>query len=328
MKEITSPEADYEEKESENSLRPRDFSEFMGQERVVENLKIFIKAAKKRNEPLDHILFSGPPGLGKTTLAGIINREMKSDILSTSGPILDRPGDLAAILTNLKEFDCLFIDEIHRINRAVEELLYSAMEDFKIDILLGKGPSARSIKLSLPKFTLIGATTRQGMLTSPLRNRFGITHNVEFYLDGELFSIITRSAKILNTEINEDAGFEIAKRSRGTPRIANRLLKRIRDYAQVKGEGKITKEITEDGLRRLNIDKFGFDSMDRRILDCLVNKFQGRAIGIKTLSISLSEDEKTISEVYEPYLLKIGFIERTSKGRKATKSAINYLKNL
>jgi len=326
MGEITSPEASLEEKEVENPLRPRDFSEFIGQKGVVENLKIFISAAVKRNEPLDHILFSGPPGLGKTTLAGIINREMKSNIFSTSGPILERPGDLASILTNLKEFDCLFIDEIHRINKAVEELLYSAMEDFTIDILIGKGPSARTLKLSLPRFTLIGATTRQGMLTSPLRNRFGIIHNVSFYEDKELFLIVLRSSRILNIEIEEDAAFEIAKRSRGTPRIANRLLRRIRDYAQVVGEGRITKEIAEKGLKMLEVDRFGLDSMDRRILDILVNKFQNRAVGIKTLAVSLDEDERTIGEVYEPYLLKIGFIERTPKGRKATQSAIDYLK--
>ncbi|MEW6103568.1 MAG: Holliday junction branch migration DNA helicase RuvB [bacterium] len=325
MKEITSPEADFEEKESENSLRPRDFSEFIGQNRLVENLKIFIEAAKKRNEPLDHTLFSGPPGLGKTTLAGIIGKEMKSNILSTSGPILERPGDLASILTNLKEFDCLFIDEIHRINKAVSELLYSAMEDFNIDILLGKGASARSIKLSLPKFTLIGATTRQGMLTSPLRNRFGISEVVSFYSIDDLFSIILRSSRILNIETEKDATHLIAKRGRGTPRIANRLLRRIRDYAQVKGTGRITRQIAEETLERLEVDRFGLDSMDRRILDILINKFQGRAIGIKTLSASLEEDERTISEVYEPYLLKIGFIERTPKGRKPTESAIAYL---
>ncbi|MEW6679955.1 MAG: Holliday junction branch migration DNA helicase RuvB [bacterium] len=325
MKEITSPEAFIEEKESENSLRPKDFSEFIGQNKLVENLKIFIEAAKKRNEQLDHILFSGPPGLGKTTLAGIIKREMGSNLLSTSGPILERPGDLASILTALKEFDCLFIDEIHRINKAVSELLYSAMEDFRIDILLGKGASARSIKLPLPRFTLIGATTRQGLLASPLRNRFGISQVVSFYSEDELFSIILRSSKILNIETEEDAACIIAKRSRGTPRIANRLLRRIRDYAQVKGKGKITEDIASEGLMRLEVDRFGLDSMDRRILDILINKFQGRAIGIKTLSASLEEDERTISEVYEPYLLKIGFIERTPKGRKATESAINYL---
>lgn len=324
MKEITSPEALIEEKETENSLRPKDFSEFVGQQTLVENLKIFISAACKRGEPLDHVLFSGPPGLGKTTLAGIINKEMKSNILSTSGPILERPGDLASILTNLKEFDCLFIDEMHRINKAVSELLYSAMEDFSIDILLGKGVSCKSIKLSLPRFTLIGATTRQGMLTSPLRNRFGIAYNVSFYSEDEIFSIILRSSKILNIEIENRAGYEIAKRSRGTPRIANRLLKRIRDYAEVKGEGKITEAIAEEGLKRLEVDRFGLDSMDRRILDILVNKFQQRPIGIKTLAVSLEEDERTIEEVYEPYLLKIGFIERTPKGRKPTESAIEY----
>lgn len=321
---ITSPEALIEEKETENSLRPRDFSEFVGQQTLVENLKIFISAACKRGEPLDHVLFSGPSGLGKTTLAGIINKEMKSNMLSTSGPILERPGDLASILTNLKEFDCLFIDEMHRINKAVSELLYSAMEDFSIDILLGKGASCKSIKLSLPRFTLIGATTRQGMLTSPLRNRFGIAYNVSFYSEDEIFSIILRSSKILNIEIENRAAYEIAKRSRGTPRIANRLLKRIRDYAEIKGEGKITEAIAEEGLKRLEVDRFGLDSMDRRILDILVNKFQQRAIGIKTLAVSLEEDERTIEEVYEPYLLKIGFIERTPKGRKPTESAINY----
>lgn len=327
MKGITSPEALLDEKEAENSLRPRDFSEFVGQRSLVENLKIFISAAKKRGEPLDHILFSGPPGLGKTTLAGIINKEMESDLISTSGPLLERPSDLASILTNLKEFDCLFIDEIHRINKAVCELLYSAMEDFSIDILLGKGASCKTIKLSLPKFTLIGATTRQGMLPSPLRNRFGIIHNVSFYSEDELSSIILRSSKILNIEIEGQASYEIAKRSRGTPRIANRLLKRIRDYAQVQGDGKITEEVAKDGLRRLEVDRFGLDAIDRRILDILVNKFQQRHVGIKTLAISLEEDERTIEEVYEPYLLKIGFLERTPKGRRATEAAVNYWKN-
>lgn len=327
MKKITSPEASLEEKEAENSLRPKDFSEFVGQAALVENLKIFISAARKRGEPLDHVLFSGPPGLGKTTLAGIINKELKSDLLSTSGPLLERPSDLASLLTNLKEFDCLFIDEIHRINKAVCELLYSAMEDFTIDILLGKGASCKSIKLSLPRFTLIGATTRQGMLPSPLRNRFGIIHNLSFYSEDELFLIIRRSSKILNIEIEDSASYEIAKRSRGTPRIANRLLKRIRDYAQVNGEGKITKAIAEDGLKRLEVDSIGLDAMDRRILDILVNKFQQRHIGIKTLAVSLEEDERTIEEVYEPYLLKIGFLERTPKGRRATEAAVNYWLN-
>lgn len=328
MKEITSPEALLDEKEAENSLRPRDFSEFIGQESLVENLKIFISAARRRGEPLDHTLFSGPPGLGKTTLAGIINKEMESNIISTSGPLLERPADLASILTNLKEFDCLFIDEIHRMNKAVCELLYSAMEDFSIDILLGKGASCKTIKLSLPKFTLIGATTRQGMLASPLRNRFGIIHNLSFYSEDELFSIIMRSSKILNIEIEEEACYEIVKRSRGTPRIANRLLKRLRDYAQVQGGGKITQEIAEDGLKRLEVDRFGLDAMDRRILDILVNKFQQRYVGIKALAVSLEEDERTIEEVYEPYLLKIGFLERTPKGRRATESAVDYCLNL
>jgi Holliday junction DNA helicase RuvB len=322
---ITTPILNQEEREEEAGLRPKRFSEFVGQTRLVENLKIFIQAAKKRGEPLDHTLLSGPPGLGKTTLAGIIANEMERGFVATSGPILERAGDIAAILTNLKPFDILFIDEIHRLPRTVEELLYSAMEDFKLDILLGKGPSAKTLQIELPKFTLVGATTKTGLLTSPLRNRFGIASVVNFYTERELSSIILRSANILGVELEEGVHTLIAKRSRGTPRIANRLLRRIRDYAQVEADGRIDEQIVEDAFVRLEIDEFGLDSMDRKILQILIEKFSGRPVGIKTLSIVLQEESRTIEEVYEPYLLSIGFIERTPQGRRATERAICHL---
>ncbi|MEK9149224.1 MAG: Holliday junction branch migration DNA helicase RuvB, partial [Candidatus Desantisbacteria bacterium] len=315
---ITSPVQIEEEKEAEISLRPREFSEFIGQERLVENLKVFICAAKQRQEPLDHILLSGPPGLGKTTLSGIVAQEMGTAITVTSGPILERPGDIAAILTNLKPFSVLFVDEIHRLNRTVEELLYTAMEDFRLDILLGKGASARTLQIELPKFTLIGATTRPGLLTSPLRNRFGIASVVRFYKEEEIGLIIARSARILGVMMEEEILKLIAKRSRGTPRVANRLLRRIRDFAQVEGSDKVTRQIAEDAFLRLEVDEYGLDPTDRRILEILVSRFEGRPVGIKTLSVSLHEEDRTIEEVYEPYLLEIGFIERTPQGRKAT----------
>jgi Holliday junction DNA helicase RuvB len=307
------------------SLRPKSLDEFVGQEKLKENLKIFIQAAMQRKEPLDHVLFYGPPGLGKTTLAHIIASELNVNIKSTSGPVLERPGDLAAILTNLSDHDILFIDEIHRLSRVVEEVLYPAMEDFQLDIIIGQGPNARTLKLNLPKFTLIGATTRTGLLTSPLRERFGVINRLEFYSPEELKKIVIRSAFILGTKIEEDAAFEIASRSRGTPRIANRLLRRIRDFAEVKGDGKIDLKIAKDALFSLEVDEKGLDEMDRRLLSTLIKKFSGGPVGVETLSASLREDRETIEDVYEPYLLQIGMLERTQRGRLATKIAYEHL---
>jgi len=309
----------------EVTLRPRTLSEFIGQEKIKENLSVFIKAASQRQEPLDHILFSGPPGLGKTTLANIIANELGVNIKTTSGPVLERPGDLAAILTNLSDRDVLFIDEIHRLPRIVEEVLYPAMEDFQLDIIIGQGPSARTLKLNLPRFTLIGATTRTGLLTSPLRDRFGILMRLEFYKPEELTTIILRSAKILEISITEEAAVEIARRSRGTPRIANRLLRRIRDFAEVKGNGVIDIEIARFGLNALDVDERGLDEMDRRLLRTIIEKFGGGPVGIESLSASLREEKDTIEDVYEPYLMQEGLIERTPRGRLATRQAYEHL---
>ncbi|CDZ75046.1 Holliday junction ATP-dependent DNA helicase RuvB [Peptoniphilus sp. ING2-D1G] len=308
----------------ENNLRPRWLNEYIGQHKVVEKLKIFIEAAKKRNEPLDHVLLSGPPGLGKTTLSYIIANEMGVNIKVTSGPAIERAGDLASILSNLNENDVLFIDEIHRIHKSVEEILYPAMEDYSLDIIIGKGPSARSIRLDLEKFTLIGATTRTGQLTSPLRDRFGVLLNLELYDEGSLEEIIKRSSHILGIKIEEEGAKEIAKRSRGTPRIANRILKRVRDFAEVKEEGIITGEVATRGLNLLGIDEYGLDSLDRRILLTMIKNFSGRPVGVDAIAASVGEEKITIEDVYEPYLMQIGFINRTPRGRVASKAAYDH----
>ncbi len=313
-----------EEPDLDINLRPRLFAEFIGQENIRKNFKIYISAARKRKEPIDHILLYGPPGLGKTTLAYIISNEMGVNIKMTSGPVIERAGDLAAIITNLQENDVLFIDEIHRLNRAVEEILYPAMEDFELDILIGKGPSARSIRISLPKFTLIGATTRTGLITSPLRSRFGVITRVGYYEEKELEQIVMRSAQILKVEVAQVAAKKIAERSRGTPRIANRLLRRLRDYAQIKGEGVITEEIADFGLAMMEIDNFGLCDIDKKLLLTIIEKFSGGPVGLQTLAASISEDADTISDVYEPYLLQKGFLQRTPKGRVATDLAYKY----
>lgn len=311
--------------EIENTLRPRTLNDYVGQDKVKENLKIFIEAAKKRDEPLDHTLLYGPPGLGKTTLSNIIANEMNSNIRITSGPAIEKPGDLAALLTNLSQGDVLFIDEIHRLNRSVEEILYPAMEDFSLDIIIGKGPSARSIRLDLPKFTLVGATTKAGNISSPLRDRFGIINRLELYSVPDLKYIVKRSAGILNIEITDKGAEEIAKRSRGTPRIANRLLKRVRDFAQVEADGKVTDEIADKALNSLDIDKLGLDNIDRLMLDTIIKKFAGGPVGLETLAASIGEDVNTIEDVYEPYLMQIGFINRTPRGRTATREAFKHM---
>ena len=313
------------EERAEVSLRPKTLDEYIGQTKVKENMKIYIEAAKKRNEPLDHILLYGPPGLGKTTLASIISNEMNTNIRITSGPVIEKPGDLAALLTNLSPNDVLFIDEIHRLNRSVEEILYPALEDYNLDIIIGKGPSARSIRLDLPKFTLIGATTRAGSLTTPLRDRFGIVHRLELYDVKDLDEIVRRSAKILEVNIDKEGSLEIAKRSRGTPRIANRLLKRVRDYAAVLGDGNITKEIAKIALEKLEIDDLGLDNIDRKILKTIILNYTGGPVGIETLSSTIGEEVETIEDVYEPYLMQMGFIARTPRGRVATPSAYKHL---
>ncbi|MCK5504402.1 MAG: Holliday junction branch migration DNA helicase RuvB [Thermodesulfovibrionia bacterium] len=318
------PEADPEDLNFELSVRPRSFEEFVGQDKIKGNLRIFIQATKQRGESLDHVLFCGPPGLGKTTLAHIIASELGADIKVTSGPVLERPGDLAAILTNLSDKGILFIDEIHRLPRIAEEILYPAMEDYQLDIIIGQGPSARSLKLNLPRFTLIGATTRTGLLTSPLRDRFGIINRLDFYRPADIKTILLRSAKILNTEINNDAASEIAGRSRGTPRIANRLLRRVRDFAQVKGNGAIETDISRNALGAMEVDEMGFDEMDRKLLLTIIKKYSGGPVGLETLASSIREEKDTIEDVYEPYLLQEGFIERTARGRIATKLAYEH----
>ncbi|MBI4688762.1 MAG: Holliday junction branch migration DNA helicase RuvB [Nitrospirae bacterium] len=320
-----SPAVKEDDLSCEVNLRPKTFNDFVGQEKLKENLKVFITAAKQRSEALDHVLFCGPPGLGKTTLATIIANELKVNIRSTSGPVLERPGDLAAILTNISDFDILFIDEIHRLPRIVEEVLYPAMEDYQLDIIIGQGPNARTLKLNLPKFTLVGATTRTGLLTSPLRDRFGVINRLEFYDPAELKKIVLRSAEILGIEIKDNAAFEIAMRSRGTPRIANRLLRRIRDFAQVKGDGSIDLNITKESLISLDVDAKGLDDIDRKLLSTIIEKFGGGPVGVDTLSAAMREDRETIEDVYEPYLLQEGFLERTPRGRLATKHAYQHL---
>lgn len=309
----------------ENNLRPQMLSDYIGQEKAKENLKIYIESAKIRHEPLDHVLFYGPPGLGKTTLSGIIANEMGVNIKITSGPAIEKPGEMAAVLNNLIEGDILFVDEIHRLNRQVEEVLYPAMEDFAIDIMIGKGASARSIRLDLPKFTLIGATTRAGLLTAPLRDRFGVVHRLEFYTIEELQTIILRSAKVLSVGIEEEGALELAKRSRGTPRLANRLLKRVRDFALVRYDGVITSDVAENALDLLEVDRHGLDNNDRAILQTLTQKFAGGPAGLDTLAASIGEDAGTLEDVYEPYLIKSGFIQRTPRGRVATELAYKHL---
>jgi holliday junction DNA helicase RuvB len=313
------------DKEFEKQLRPLSFSDFKGQKQVIENLIVFVTAAKQRGESLDHVLLNGPPGLGKTTLATIIANELQVNLRVTSGPVLDKPGDLAGLLTNLQEGDVLFIDEIHRLSPVVEEYLYSAMEDFQIDIMIDKGPSARSVQLTLNNFTLIGATTRSGLLTSPLRARFGIKFHLEYYDHEILTGIVKRSAGILDIIIDEEAAVEIARRSRGTPRIANALLRRIRDFAQVKGSGEIDINITRYGLKALNIDQHGLDEMDNRILSVIIDKFGGGPVGLNTISTAVGEESGTIEEVYEPFLIKEGYLKRTPRGREATEHAYKHL---
>ena len=326
MSDIFNPNiSNIQEEKQENVLRPKSLDEYIGQSKVKKKMKVYIEAAKKRGEPLDHVLLYGPPGLGKTTLANIISNEMKSNLKITSGPAIDKPGDLAAILTKLQAGDVLFIDEIHRLNKNIEEILYPALEDFTLDIVIGQGPTGKSIRINLPKFTLIGATTRAGSLTTPLRDRFGIVERLELYDEKDLATIVKRSAKILNIDIDEKAANEIAKRSRGTPRIANRLLKRVSDYALVLGDGNINLEITRTALDNLDIDEIGLNATDRRLLDALIVQYRGRPVGIETLATTLGEETSTIEDVYEPYLIQIGFISRTPRGRVAMPAAYEHL---
>lgn len=313
------------DKELDNSLRPRDFANYIGQDRLKKNLQLAITAAKKRDEPIDHVLLYGPAGLGKTTMATVIANEMGRSVRVTSGPAIERAGDLASLLTNLEDNDILFIDEIHRLHRSVEEVLYSAMEDFKLDIMLGKGPSAKSLRLDLPKFTVIGATTRTGSLAAPLRDRFGLQHRLEFYTDEEIAQIIRRAAKILKIEIDKDASIFLAKRARLTPRIANRLLKRVRDYAEVHGKGKVDLEVAEKAMEMLEIDELGLDPADRRVLVTIIDNHSGGPVGVNTLAAMTGDEPSTIEDFFEPYLLQVGLIERTPRGRKATQKAFKHL---
>lgn len=322
---VIEPKPKEEDAPVESSLRPRRLEEYIGQVQVKENLRIFIEAAKLRNEPLDHVLFHGHPGLGKTSLATVISNELGVSMRSSSGPVIERPGDLAAILTNLDPRDVLFIDEIHRLNHVVEEILYPAMEDFQLDIIIGQGPSARTIKLDLPPFTLVGATTRAGLLSPPLRDRFGVTLRLEFYNPAELQTILLRSARILGIHIQETGAYEIARRSRGTPRIANRLLRRVRDYAEVRADGEITRDVADRALKMLDVDEKGFDRMDRKILSTIIEKYDGGPVGIETLAAAVSEEKDTLEDVYEPYLIQEGYLNKTPRGRLATRLAYEHL---
>jgi len=322
---IISTAASEEDIRNDDTLRPKYLTDYIGQKKAKEMMKVYIEAAKGRKEPLDHVLLYGPPGLGKTTLAGIIANEMGVHIKITSGPAIEKPGDVAAILNNLKEGDVLFVDEIHRLNRQVEEVLYPAMEDFAIDVVIGKGATSKSIRLELPKFTLIGATTRAGMLSAPLRDRFGVVNRLEYYTLSELKTIIMRSAGVLGVKVDEDAALEMARRSRGTPRLANRLLKRVRDFAEVKYDGKVTKEVATEVLALLNIDSYGLDHIDREILTTMIEKFNGGPVGLETIAVSIGEDTATIEDVYEPYLIQSGFLARTQRGRIVTDLAYTHL---